>query len=74
MSPTEAEYDDQESLLGPEHPCPECGAYYTLSITAPPMPVHLAEYGTDEEIAAWDDDNDRNISQCTSCGWRSDDD
>ena len=53
-------------------PCPGCGQYYTLSITAVPLPAMMAETATDEEIEEWETAHDYNISECTACGWRSD--
>lgn len=55
-----------------EEACPACGRYYTLTITAPPMPGYLADYGTDAQIEAWEEENDHNILECVACGWRSD--
>lgn len=52
--------------------CPECGNYYTLTTTAPPMPWHLAEHGTDEEQNQWGKEHNYNILECTVCGWRDD--
>lgn len=55
-----------------EEACPSCGRYYVLTITAPPLPGYLADYGTDEQIEAWEEDHDYDILECLACGWRSD--
>ena len=64
--------DEEDRLLGPEDQCPGCGNYYSLSIGPPTM--LLAAYVSEEELDAWLEEHNYNVSQCTVCGWSSEDD
>jgi len=54
-----------------EEACPSCGRYYVLTITAPPLPGYLADYGTDEQIEAWEEDHDYDILEGNAALWGS---
>lgn len=68
----EEEGDSGDPGFDERDQCPECGAFYQITVRAPNPPSIFLEYATDAEIEAWEDEHDYNIAECLCCGWRSD--